>query len=99
MDGNKMQMPFCKTFEINVVYIIYTKKARGLQIGIQLYRHFKGNNYMKTFVCIITYPISYDLTTRISFEDYLLFSSLISFYCGLIYKYITLNMFIMFVLR
>ena len=61
MDGNKMQMPFCKTFEINVVYIIYTKKARGLQIGIQLYRHFKGNNYMKTFVCIMTYPISYDL--------------------------------------
>ena len=69
MDGNKMQMPFCKTFEINVVYIIYTKKARGLQIGIQLCRHFKGNNYMKTFVGIITYPISYDLIFKYNHND------------------------------
>ena len=54
---------------------------------------------MKTFVCIMTYPISYDLTTKIDYEDYLLFLSLIYFYCGLIYKYVIFNMFIMFVLR
>ena len=63
------------------------------------YRHLKGNNYMKTCICIMTYPISYDLTTRISQEDYSLFLPLTSLYCGLIYKYVALNMFITLVLR